>query len=557
MSTKRGLPINNGQSGSSIMVIEMPSYPDRLKIAPFASKHSVPSKETHVKVTTPLQDRDGVLSLPSPNTARSSPQIQRWNYPRVNIFRVLAAFWCFIILGANDAAYGALIPYLEEYYNVDYLTISLIFLSPVVGYAISALTNNSFHMKFGQRGVAIVISLTHILAYSVICNHPPYPALVVVFMIAGYGNGLGDSAWNAWIGDMADTNEVLGFLHGMYGLGACISPLIATAIVTRAGWPWYSFYYFLVGASVIELFVLTAAFWKADGLAYRSQHAETTIEHDQSTSPQNVSRSASGTSTPLNGEIDTAPTHQAASEKVPTWKERYYRATSFMDYTFAEPQARPAPKTKIGALARRLDPFSNSRSNTAMGIKNRVTILSALFLLFYVGAEVSIGGWIVTFMLRVRHGTPFASGITSTGFWLGVTVGRFVLGFVTGRLFPTEKHAIQCYLCICLVLQILFWLIPSFTVSAVMVGLLGFFVAPMFPAAVVVITKLLPKRLHVPAVGFAAAVGASGATILPFATGAIANSKGVYVLQPIVLALFAAQFLIWSCIPRMRKQRTA
>lgn len=37
---------------------------------------------------------------------------------------------------------------------------------------------------------------------------------------------------------MANANEVLGFLHGMYGLGALLSPLIATALITRAGWAW-------------------------------------------------------------------------------------------------------------------------------------------------------------------------------------------------------------------------------------------------------------------------------------------------------------------------------
>lgn len=130
-------------------------------------------------------------------------------------------------------------------------------------------------------------------------------------------------------------------------------------------------------------------------------------------------------------------------------------------------------------------------------------------------------------------------------FWTGVTVGRFVLGFVTGRLFPTEKHAVACYLVICVVLQILFWLIPNFLVSAVMVGLIGFFIAPMFPAAVVAMTKLLPKRLHVAGIGFAAATGATGATVLPFAVGAIASKKGVTVLQPIILALLVVIACIW------------
>lgn len=64
----------------------------------------------------------------------------------------------------------------------------------------------------------------------------------------------------------------------------------------------------------------------------------------------------------------------------------------------------------------------------------RVTWLCASFLLCYVGVEVALGGWIVQFMIDVRHGEAFASGMTATGFWLGLTVGRVILGFVTPRL---------------------------------------------------------------------------------------------------------------------------
>lgn len=64
----------------------------------------------------------------------------------------------------------------------------------------------------------------------------------------------------------------------------------------------------------------------------------------------------------------------------------------------------------------------------------RVSWVAALFLLCYVGVEVALGGWIVIFMLRVRHGEPFASGMSAMGFWLGITVGRAILGFVTPRL---------------------------------------------------------------------------------------------------------------------------
>lgn len=48
---------------------------------------------------------------------------------------------------------------------------------------------------------------------------------------------------------MANANEVLGFLHGFYGLGAVLSPLIATTMVTKGQrLPWYTFYYVMVSA---------------------------------------------------------------------------------------------------------------------------------------------------------------------------------------------------------------------------------------------------------------------------------------------------------------------
>jgi len=339
--------------------------------------------------------------------------------------------------------------------------------------------------------------------------------LVVVFILAGFGNGLGDSGWNAWIGDMANANEVLGFLHAFYGLGAAISPLVATSLITKAGWQWYQFYYLMAGAAALEVGVLVSAFWKADGRAYRAEHPHTADDID------------SGASTPTAADmVDSSP----QSDK----------ARGFL--------------AKISPFGKRA---KGSKSKTAEAVKNRVTLLASVFLLIYVGIEVSIGGWIVTFMLNVRKGSPFASGMVSTGFWLGITVGRLILGFVTARVFKTEKHAVATYLVISVALQLMFWLIPNFFVSAVMISLVGFFLAPLFPAAVVALTKLLPKRLHVAAVGFAAAFGASGACVLPFAVGAIANAAGVKVLQPIILASLVLCLAVWLFIPKLPKQRMA
>ncbi len=124
--------------------------------------------------------------------------------------------------------------------------VSLVFLSPLGGYVGAALLNNWIHVRFGQRGVAFLGPFCHLAAYIGIALHPPYPVLVVIFIIAGFGNGIEDAAWNAWAGNMANANEVLGFLHGFYGLGAVLSPLAATTLMTKRGWMWYQFYYIMV-----------------------------------------------------------------------------------------------------------------------------------------------------------------------------------------------------------------------------------------------------------------------------------------------------------------------
>lgn len=183
----------------------------------------------------------------------------------------------------------------------------------------------------------------------------------------------------------------------------------------------------------------------------------------------------------------------------------------------------------------------------------RVVWLCSFFLLGYVGAEVALGGWVVQFMLRVRHADPFDAGMTSVGFWLGITLGRMLLGLVIPKL--GVKLSLIVFIPITMGLQLIFWLVPQFHVSAVAIALQGFFLGPMFPCVIVAATMLLPRHLHVSAIGFAAAFGGSGAAVLPFAVGAIAQAEGVQVLQPIILAILGVLFLIWLGLPKIAKKK--
>jgi fucose permease len=156
------------------------------------------------------------------------------------------------MFGLNDGAYGALLPYLEIYYILSYTVVSLIFLSPFVGYTIAALLNTAIHTRFGQRGVAILATCCHIAAYAAISTRPPYPAVVVTYAVTGFGYGLIDGAWNAWTGNLKDANAVQGLLSASYSLGATISPLVATSMSEKQHWGWYSFYWLMVSVAVFR-----------------------------------------------------------------------------------------------------------------------------------------------------------------------------------------------------------------------------------------------------------------------------------------------------------------
>ncbi|KAL2832503.1 major facilitator superfamily domain-containing protein [Aspergillus cavernicola] len=432
----------------------------------------------------------------------SELELERWNHPRSNIVKTFATFWAFLVMGANDAAYGPLIPYLESHYTLTYTTVSLVFLSPIAGYTLAALTNNTLHHTLGRRGIAFLSPLCHLLAYIVNCLHPPYPVLVVSFIFAGLGNGLADSAWNAWVGGMQDSNQVLGFLHGWYGVGATVAPVVATSLVVGGGRGWWVFYYVMVACAALELVFCLYAFRHSTASAFRES---------QQLFTERVMGDGDGD---VNANTSTNDQGSSGGE------EEEEGGGGIRQALLTRPHA-------------------------------RVTWILAFFLLGYVGVEVAIGGWIVTFLMRVRNGADFASGMGATGFWLGITFGRVVLGFVTPRI--GEKVSIVIYIFFSITASLIVWLVPNFHASIIAVSIQGFFLGPLFPGAVVVATRLLPRELHVSAIGFAAAFGASGAAVLPFAVGAVAQARGVEVLQPFVVGLSVGILGLWVGLPRMGK----
>ena len=98
------MSLRNNNSGSTCVVElqDVSGYPQNstnLSSHP-RSIHSLSIQENRKSKS----NNDTNESLPSPITAVE--RLQKWNRPRVNLFRSFAAFWAFTVMGMNDAAYG-------------------------------------------------------------------------------------------------------------------------------------------------------------------------------------------------------------------------------------------------------------------------------------------------------------------------------------------------------------------------------------------------------------------------------------------------------------------
>ena len=64
------------------------------------------------------------------------------------------------------------------------------------------------------------------------------------------------------------------------------------------------------------------------------------------------------------------------------------------------------------------DDATSRYKDLQLALKNRVTIFGALFIFAYQGAEVSISGWIISYLIKYRNGDPAKVGYVTAGFWV-------------------------------------------------------------------------------------------------------------------------------------------
>ena len=199
-------------------------------------------------------------------------------------------------------------------------------------------------------------------------------------------------------------------------------------------------------------------------------------------------------------------------------------------------------------------PATTSKSRLLKeALRNRSTILGAFFIFAYQGAEVSISGWVISFLISYRHSDPSRVGYVTAGFWGGITLGRFMLSHAAHKV--GEKLAVAILLIGASAFQVLVWKIPNVVGDAVAISIVGLLLGPIYPCATAVVSRLVGRRLQMSSLAAVSALGSSGGAVAPFFTGLLAQQVGTWVLHPICIALFAGMLGCWGGLPSVRKRR--
>ncbi|EIW55079.1 MFS general substrate transporter [Trametes versicolor FP-101664 SS1] len=188
---------------------------------------------------------------------------------------------------------------------------------------------------------------------------------------------------------------------------------------------------------------------------------------------------------------------------------------------------------------------TNSKYTQIFGL--RALHLLAFFILIYVGVEVTLGGWIVTYVIQLRGGGP-SSGYISSGFFGGLTLGRVGLLWVNQKI--GEQRAICVYGILAIALELVIWLVPSLIGGGIAVSFVGVLLGPIYPIVMNHAARVLPPWLLTGCIGWIAGFGQAGSALLPFLTGALASRVGIKSLQPLLVSMMGFMVFLWALVPR-------
>ncbi|KAL6947767.1 hypothetical protein ACO0RG_000353 [Hanseniaspora osmophila] len=419
--------------------------------------------------------------------------------------QVVSCVVMFTIFGMNDQTTGSLMPLLTKHYQVSELSVSYIFIMQVLGYTISALVNGKVHKMVGRRGVFLGSGALFIVFIGILSLKPYFPIYCFCFFPIGLGIGLMDSTANVLFGNFVKSkNEIMGIVHGTYGVASIVTPLVATHYDETN---WNKIFYLPLAASIIGTLMSFVAFRHESGAKYNYLVEKSSLQNLQT----------------------------------------------------------DLGETGVGSTTTEDDDMFNGNDSISNLIRQPIIILYASYVFFYQGTQAAVGTWLFTYLLKVKDGAPKQMSWIISGFWGGLTLGRFALGPITSRCFKNEYTANKAYGVVSILSFCGMFLLSFFPftykffaiIFAIFTGGAGFGLAALFPNVNVVMMEILPEKYQVESVGISISLGISGTAVIPWVCGLFVHHLGYSILPFLYVVSILGLQGIWLLYPKMIKTSKA
>jgi fucose permease len=194
----------------------------------------------------------------------------------------------------------------------------------------------------------------------------------------------------------------------------------------------------------------------------------------------------------------------------------------------SEPSAAPPARSLLGAA-----------------LRERGVLFGAVLLAVYVGIELGVGNWGFSYLIQARGLPRSLAGYSVSGYWLGLTAGRFLISPIARRIGASTVAMMYACMIGITATATLVWLSPSGVGAIAALVLLGFCLGPIFPTTMAMVPQLAEGRLAATAIGVMNAGSTIGGAALPWLAGVIAQGTGMWTLLPFTVTLGVLQFAAW------------
>ena len=411
----------------------------------------------------------------------------------------------FISLGLPDSLLGTAWPVMHAELSAPVAAQSLIsIIISCCTIASSLLTARLVHRLGTGRLTALSVALTAgaILGFSAT---NAFWQLCLIAIPYGLGAGAIDSALNNYVALHYNARH-MSWLHCCWGIGASMGPLMmGWALAGPLSWHGG---YLAVGALqavITAALFLSLPLWKSAGDC--TEDGGTTVEY---AATQMVEPAAD----------------QAAE---PADRQTVTRATVLGDSDASLPAAHPKALSERPLTTRELLHLPGARA--AIGSFGT-----------YCALEGSIGLWIASYLTMARGLDAATAASIVSQFYLGITLGRLISGFVAQWLTSEDQIRLgQAFIAGGLIGLVA---LNGAFAAGICTLIAGLGCAPIYPSIVALTPKRFGERASQGLVSLQMACAYTGSMLFPPVVGLVTGSGGAALIPFMTIALLGAHFIL-------------